>query len=348
MTNTRNRFIDVLKGICVIFIIITHFSWSSQERLALFFPYWIDMAVPIFMIVSGYVYTLSYKKNQIEKVEDAFLLKNIINKIIRYTIPFAMAFMIEEIVFVIKGIVPLSVGSIASLIVTFIDGNLGPGGYYYPLMMQFIFVFPIIHMFVKKYEYGGVVICGVINMIYEVLQRAYMMNEECYRLLLFRYTLLIATGVYLAYGYDTRCARGKKLASFVIGSLFIFAYNYMEYKPYVIRYWTGTSFIAALYIIPIICILVKSCEIVHFFPLEVIGKASYNIFLTQMVWYGIYYSTGAPSISAIIENSFFQIIFNVSFCLLIGVVFYIIEQPITKWIINRIYNGKCKALNRDF
>ena len=50
----RNQFIDVLKGICIIFVIITHYNWSNAARLKYFFPFWIDMAVPIFMIISGY------------------------------------------------------------------------------------------------------------------------------------------------------------------------------------------------------------------------------------------------------------------------------------------------------
>lgn len=81
----------------------------------------------------------------------------------------------------------------------FLDGGYGPGSYYYPLMIQLIFVFPIIHFIVRKYQYLGVWICGFINFIYELLQRAYDMNEACYRLLVLRYILVISVGCYIAY-----------------------------------------------------------------------------------------------------------------------------------------------------
>jgi len=38
------------------------------------------MAVPIFMIISGYVYAYSYQKNKINSIGEAYLLKNWINK----------------------------------------------------------------------------------------------------------------------------------------------------------------------------------------------------------------------------------------------------------------------------
>ena len=92
---SRNHFIDILKGICIIFVVITHFDFKGNE-LRMFFPFWIDMAVPIFMIVSGYVYACSFTKKNIENLSEAYKLKNIVNKIIRYSIPFLIAFIVGE------------------------------------------------------------------------------------------------------------------------------------------------------------------------------------------------------------------------------------------------------------
>ena len=72
--------IDILKGICSIFVIITHYNWQETERLKFLFPFWIDMAVPVFMIISGYLYAKSYKKKEISNIGSAYLLENILNK----------------------------------------------------------------------------------------------------------------------------------------------------------------------------------------------------------------------------------------------------------------------------
>lgn len=99
----RNYFLDVLKGICIIFVIITHYKWQAAERLQYGFPFWVDMAVPIFMIISGYVYACSFRKNEIENIEKAYELKFIVSKLIRYTVPFAVAYSLEIMVDIIFG-----------------------------------------------------------------------------------------------------------------------------------------------------------------------------------------------------------------------------------------------------
>ena len=53
----------MLKMVCVIMIIITHVSWTDSARSFFAFPYLIEMAVPVFMIMSAYL-----RANKIEKV----------------------------------------------------------------------------------------------------------------------------------------------------------------------------------------------------------------------------------------------------------------------------------------
>ena len=76
----RYHSIDFLKGICIVFIIVTHYAWEDSERLRYLFTFWIDMAVPIFMIMSGYVYTKSFLKKDIGTLEKAYNIRNILGK----------------------------------------------------------------------------------------------------------------------------------------------------------------------------------------------------------------------------------------------------------------------------
>lgn len=54
MENKKQRihWIDCLKGICIIFVIILHFSWNDKQMLLLGFPFLFLTAVPIFLIIS--------------------------------------------------------------------------------------------------------------------------------------------------------------------------------------------------------------------------------------------------------------------------------------------------------
>lgn len=68
----RNHAADILKGICIVCIVITHFSWSDTERRMFLFPFWIDMAVPVFMVISGYTHSISFEKRHIGEITQAY------------------------------------------------------------------------------------------------------------------------------------------------------------------------------------------------------------------------------------------------------------------------------------
>ncbi|SKB96467.1 Peptidoglycan/LPS O-acetylase OafA/YrhL, contains acyltransferase and SGNH-hydrolase domains [Lachnospiraceae bacterium] len=318
----RNSMVDILKGLGIIVIIITHFRWEDSERLKYLFPFWVDQAVPVFMIISGYVYAMSYGRNNIKTLSSGYRFDFVVNKIIRYTIPFLMAYLIEVIVFMITK----SDLSINYFAVRFIRGGVGPGSYYYPVMIQFIFTFPFIYFIVKKFDYAGIIICFVINGVYEILQRCFMFSEDNYRLLVFRYIFLMSVGCYLYLG-KTKPKTIWKIVGMIVGMLWLIGFKYMGYQPKVIIYWSGTCMLAALWTAPVVDFLLRNEKIsqMRCKPLEEVGKASYNIFLTQMVFYA-----SARSIVNKIPHRALSLIFCIGVNVIVGLIFYKIESKITK------------------
>ncbi|MBR3825357.1 MAG: acyltransferase [Lachnospiraceae bacterium] len=331
-SNKQNNLINILKGTCIIFIITTHVTWSETARNHLVFPYVINMAVPIFMIISGYVYTLSFRRQNITCLSAAYSPANIVNKILRYTIPFTIAYLIELIYYTATTPTKLTINSCMEWIFCFFQGGIGPGSYYYPILIQFIFLFPVLYFIVKKNNRKGLIICFAINAIYEFLQRAYGMDANLYRLLIFRYIFVISAGCYMASESPKPNPKIGFLLS-LIGITFIAAITYWGYSPKIIIYWTNTSLIACLYIIPIIFLLITKVQNCHFAPLEIIGKASYNIFLTQLTWYTV----GSWYVEKFIDNTFILWGINLLVCITAGLIFYFIETPITKRIIKKLY-----------
>jgi succinate dehydrogenase/fumarate reductase-like Fe-S protein len=65
----RNHFVDISKGLAIIMVTVTHYSWESAERLQFYFPYWISMAVPIFMIVTGVMSAASFERKDVDRME---------------------------------------------------------------------------------------------------------------------------------------------------------------------------------------------------------------------------------------------------------------------------------------
>lgn len=101
----RVELLDVLKGIMIIFIIITHFHFVYPDDYQRYgFYYWIDMAVPVFMIITGYLTAQSLEKRSVMSLKQAWAPGIVVPRLIRFLIPFVFALAVELpiIVFVRK------------------------------------------------------------------------------------------------------------------------------------------------------------------------------------------------------------------------------------------------------
>ncbi len=335
---SRNSFLDGLKGIAILCVIITHFQWTDTLRKKLLFPFWIDMAVPIFMIISGYVNACSGERNGTHGLRDAYRIKRIKKKLFRYLFPFLLTYFVEVVIICAFS----SAISPWSLLYGWMGGGYGPGSYYVPIMIQFIFLFPLIERTIRKYSFAGVIFWGGCNVLYEAVQRVYGMGEGCYRLLIFRYMLLIAYGCYLAL-HRQKVKKWISILSCGTGIIFIFFTSYMAYEPRLFIYWTGTCCIAVLYVIPLLGAVIRSKMFynIHIVGLAHIGRASFHIYLFQMV----YYRFAENKLHPLFPNDGVALISSIAICLLGGVMFYVLEGSISRqlfsflmertWILSR-------------
>lgn len=336
----RNLTLDFIKGLCIIFIIIDHFTgWNNSIRLLALFPFWITMAVPMLMIVLGYLYAMSYQRHGINTIRKAYAFRQLLDKFIRYTIPFLMAYSIELFISSIdngfKAIFPLWIRD-------FFTGGWGAGSYYYPILLQFMILFPILHFIIYSYDRVGLWICFVINVFYELFQWYFHISGPVYRLLIFRYTFLIAFGCYLLIGKKPLSVI-EKVSSFIIGSFFIWLFSYSSYEPVIICNWTTTSFPTAFFVIPIAILFIQIELKNNIFSKTIakIGCASYNIFLTQMV----YFNYVAPRVNTVLHNlsSILICMLNLIICSTAGYIFYFVESKLTKRILLLIHQKETNA-----
>ena len=311
----RIRSLDLIKGLLIIFTIITHYDWTDDQRRMMLFPYWIDMAVPVFVIISGYVNALSYQRKTITTIKEAYNYKEILSKYIRYTVPMLIAFAIEYVMYAVIG-KSISLGK-------FLTGGVGPGSYYYPVMIQFIFIYPLIYFAIKEHDMTGMVVCGISNLAFELAKTLYEMPTRVYRFLVLRYIFLIAAGCYLAIGKQ-RIRKAILIIMFLIGTFWQYAVSYLGYKPVIINpSWATTCCISALYIIPICTCFFRSKKLmdIKWAPMELIGRASFNIFLTQMVYF-----IGVKKVYKIVNGILVRNLVNIAVCCIVGIIFYMIES----------------------
>lgn len=320
----REGVVDALKGVCILLVCFTHFSWTSTERTTFLFPWWVDMAVPVFMVLSGYVYEKAVLNKKMYSLTQVYTPDVLLKKIIRFSIPvlivYAATLALDKKTY---GQIPYGI------FMTFLQGGRGPGSYYYPVMIQTVFVLPVIETIIRKHEEKGLLLCLVANIIYEVLHIAYYIPVESYRLLMFRYIFVLASGCFIARGRPVKPY--IPVSMFCVGVAFLCAHLYGGYQPLFITHWTGTSFVAAMYIIPIAWLTLRTYK-VRFPLLELVGKASYNIYLTQM----LYYYTISNSLFQNIGSRKIQLLVSMLICVCSGILFYYAETPLTKYVQRRI------------
>jgi len=124
----RNKFVDVLKGILIILVIVLHFPFTQSETQKYLFPFHITLTVPCFMLLSGYVAALSFEKRGLDKLEDAYKGIVILEKVLRFTIPYTIAFIAEWIIFRVMGLYQVGIKTygILAFVMDFLRGGKDP------------------------------------------------------------------------------------------------------------------------------------------------------------------------------------------------------------------------------
>lgn len=332
----RVPFLDAVKGLCMLFIILTHFPWTAGERLDYLFPFHIRMAVPILMIVSGYVGAAGVKS-----LRDSYRAERLLPKLLRFAPPYLAVFALEWVLELgLDAHTALNThggaGCAFPVLRRFLEGGLGPGSYYTPMMIQFIFLFPVICAVVKRAPGKGLRWCFLANLAYEVGKNVGGMSRDIYRLLVLRYLFAIAVGVYLAERKEP-LSKKKVAAAFAVGVAFVTVTEYTGYREQIFTMWTGTAMLSVLYAAPLFLAgLTAFKEREYRFPvLSFIGRASFNIYLTQMVYYHYF----AEAVYRAIPSRAAQPLVNLVICLTIGGLFYKAEAPLTKKLIAAFRTG---------
>lgn len=91
----RSCLLDVFKGILIIFVVITHFNFQyPSDYLKFGFPFYIDMAVPCFITLTAFLFSLSLERNKIN-ITQYYNLSYIIPKLLRFLIPYILIIIVQ-------------------------------------------------------------------------------------------------------------------------------------------------------------------------------------------------------------------------------------------------------------
>lgn len=355
-TNMQSRLfsVDYLKAFAVLLVIINH-SLSQAQQLKIGGPFWINMAVPIFMIVSGYTYSMSLDRREIETFKGYFKKDLILSKILRIILPYLIVFLIEILVLSILPINwPTTAVNPLPIFLSFLTGGSGPGGYYLPILIQLLFLFPLMFFAFKDSQYKSIGLAFLVQFSFDILTNFLPISGGVYRLLIFRYLVFIIMGIALYHNTDelkdkTKLSSKKKCLLMFLSALsliYIFIVNYTGYKLVIFTKWTKTSLPTIFLALGMVILGMKYLEIENKNKLtniiSKVGEASFHIFLAQKLYFGFIFKELSLNMNlSIVLNSIVSIIL----CCSIGVLFYYLDIRLKSFYLSLKYN--CRKVVRN-
>lgn len=328
--------IDYIKAFAILSVLVLHL-WLPEEIYRKYFLYLYTLVgVPIFMILTGHNYALSFEFNN--KVW--FSRNSLYKKLRRIILPYIFILLLE-LILIFKLEKFEEYRSKKALIKIFlINGSSGPGGYYSPTIIQIILIyFPLLlilntylNKMIKKYKaFISLVIVIIIEAIYEIcinyLGKEYdeTLIQQIYRIVALRHITFLQLGIILYYNKEKILEKLNYIFPLSIGGgIYIYLTYYKDYVFFPYNYWKVVSTPMMFYALFFIIIILKYSNTTKKFFLEkvvvIIGKASYHIFLVQLIYYGM--------LKVVIFNNWLDYIAHIFICLIIGIFFYYLESKI--------------------
>lgn len=275
----RDYSLDFIKGIAILSVILIH-CFKDQVNHGMLYWFHIGQAVPLFMLVSGY---LTYQRAvQPCSVHHFQVIRKSIQNILY---PF---FLITLLQIYIK----LKINAFnAELLLE--QMGLGPGSYYPWIFIQAVIFMPFLVSWTQKQSSGWKGWWKIIafSILLNVGLSEINLDATSYRLLIVRYIPYLYLGCWWA-KEGFKFSKSLLLLVFISG-IFAFAQMYLDLQlePIVFKRWKTYSWLTAPYVLGIAWILkviyfkFKSTTVVHF--VSWMGKHSYSIFLMQLLVFSI-------------------------------------------------------------
>lgn len=275
---------DYIKTMAIISVILIHATEVENVRSNVIFPFYIWLAVPTFMLISGYMNALSCEKHGIMNLGAWYEPKYLWKKMIYIMIPYLIIYLSEwasQIIFFHRKI------NIRECIYVLFTGGWGPGSYYILMLVQLLFLFPWIYFGVAKApRLGSGVIIGL-QFLLECTVQYIAIPESVYRILILRYLIFVWFGIVL-YCYYDKFNRICIALMGITGALYLWLITYSDWQMKIFRYWTSTSMPTVLWIgflmILAMRYLIRLPQSIDY-VMNTVGKSTYYIFLVQMMYF---------------------------------------------------------------
>jgi len=254
-------------------------------------------------------------------MKEWYTKRNIIPRVLRFYFPFVFIFAVGLIykIFVLR-----YEYTFLEVVARFILGGFKPGSYYITILAELVVVFPVIYAVVKRFGFGGVIICTVFTLTYDVCSTYLGMSPVAYKFLIFRFTSHIAFGIYARISEYEKC---KKLnfAVFLLGvSYALLCMTFKIVEPKIFFQWQEASFPTAFLLYPVIVWFFNRFNRLQYNDtalsrsVMLFSNATYHIFLVQL----LYYTTFGFPFNEYVGNVAITMPINILVTVPVGIAYY--------------------------
>jgi hypothetical protein len=274
----RENEYDFVKGVAIVFVVLLH-SISYSDLYAIFAPWHIWQAIPLFVIVSGALHAKS------AEVQSLSHLAKIRKSILKLILPALVIWVIQLILlYFIKGDIDGH-----RMIELFKQGGFGAGGYFIYIAIQNIFFGIVFYSIIKKYKRSGLIFIGAFSVLFDIVAYKYSIDEEMYRVIATRYAFFYAIGLAYVRGL-LDFNRFFIFVFWVFGVVWLaiiqfFLFDFHPVYPSWHSHTALSGFVAFGFFLALIKIYnyISSCDIARL--VCTLGRSSYYIFLVQMTYF---------------------------------------------------------------
>lgn len=336
--------IDLLKGLAIISVILLH-TWPEKVLLITGAPFHIWQAVPVFILIAGFVGTLSYMRQDTTGFRQCYRKSLLFRRFKRILAPFTLLFIVQIVLLCFTGIKEIT---LQNIVFSYITGGYGPGSYFIPIILQHILILPILYFWAIRNPKYFLITTFLVSLVSEYLMITALVPEWAYRLLYVRYLFAGALGVWLAVSKQTIDKR--LVIGGLISLIYIVAVNYLNIQFWFLYPAWGSQH-APSYFWPLLIVMIglmhlpSASKNVVSAVLEQLGQASWHIFLVQMAFFWAFggavsslflgelcwpVALNISTVYPMVPGFTLLTCFNLVACLSFGCIFFKCEKMITQ------------------
>ncbi|WP_276495889.1 acyltransferase family protein [Pontibacter litorisediminis] len=292
--------IDVVKGLAIVAVLLLH-SLTRAELEKSYAIYHIWQAVPLFLVVMGLNLGLS-TRHKTQHLQQLYTRKYFTKKAARIFVPFILIFLLSILAGLLwewlKGEKVLEFSGytwIGVLPVT------GPGNYFITMLLQSVLLLPIIGYGFSRRPILTTSLLVLLEVAFQVWAAHFSYfndNPYLYDAAFARYFSALAFGLWLSRLVWAPVRWWHILSFTVLGAmaaaaLYLLLYGAVDMKQVIRPEWKTQQLLTFGYAALLVWLCVNFLpNFSNFIPLRVLaelGKASYHIFLVQVVYFGLTY-----------------------------------------------------------